>query len=303
MFGLVNPITEVTFHQEPGAGHWWDGDAADGADCVDWPPLFEKMEATLTNPYELNFSYKTPSPMVNALHSYVTIRSCTTAYQDCAITSSNPADGTVTLLTDNVRSMTLNGDALVDQGITTITIDGTVQGVSGGTMEIGPQDGKNPQVHGPFNQVLQQPFCLVYPDDGHVTYKRYASFLLSAWNIIGNGAGCALPLSEVTDELRTERNLVYIGVAEADIPVTIPQPFDWGVNTVVIDGTPYSAGAMMFVFPDGDRLAAVMTTTWNFEHLLYWHQPFSSRSAFPDFIVYTTQGLAAAGMTNPDWSL
>ena len=116
-------------------------------------------------------------------------------------------------------------------------------------------------------------------------------------------AGCALPLSEVDDALRADRNLVYIGIPEADIPPTIPQPFDWGVNTVVIDGTPHEAAAMMFVFPDGDRLAGVMTTTWSFEHLLYRHQPFSSRSGFPDFIVYTTQGLAAAGMTNPDWSL
>jgi hypothetical protein len=111
-----------------------------------------------------------------------------------------------------------------------------------------------------------------------------------------------LPLSQVDEALREERNLVYIGVAEADIPATISLPFDWGVNTVVVDGTPHEAAAMMFVFPDGERLSAVMTTTWNFEHLLFWHQPFSSRSGFPDFIVYTTSGLATAGMTGPEWN-
>ena len=51
MFGLVDPITDVTFHQEPGAGHWWDGDAADGADCVDWPPLFEFIQELDFTPY------------------------------------------------------------------------------------------------------------------------------------------------------------------------------------------------------------------------------------------------------------
>ena len=28
-------------HLQEGAGHWWDGDASPGADCVDWPPLFD----------------------------------------------------------------------------------------------------------------------------------------------------------------------------------------------------------------------------------------------------------------------
>lgn len=29
------------YHEQPGAGHWWDGDDAQGAECVDWPPIFE----------------------------------------------------------------------------------------------------------------------------------------------------------------------------------------------------------------------------------------------------------------------
>ena len=302
MFGLVDPITDVTFHKEPGAGHWWDGDVSEGADCLDWPPLFELMEATTFNPYTLDFNYTTPSPNVNALHSYVTIRSCTSAYSDCTITSTDDGDGTVTLDTDNVRSMVLNGDELAAQGVSTITVDGVDHAVTEGPLSIGPQDGKTPEVYGPFNQVFQRPFCLVYPDEGSPTYQRYASYLLSAWNIIGNGSGCALPLSRVDETLRAERNLIYIGIPEADIPATITLPFDWGVNTVVVDGTPHEAAAMMFVFPDGDRLSAVITTTWNFEHLLFWHQPFSSRSGFPDFIVYTTSGLATAGMTGPEWT-
>lgn len=29
------------YHEEPGAGHWWDNDPAPGAACVDWPAFFE----------------------------------------------------------------------------------------------------------------------------------------------------------------------------------------------------------------------------------------------------------------------
>lgn len=33
-------------HIEEGAGHWWDGGAAPGADCVDWPALFDHFRAS-----------------------------------------------------------------------------------------------------------------------------------------------------------------------------------------------------------------------------------------------------------------
>lgn len=35
-----------TVHWQEGAGHWWDGDRASGADCVDWPEIFELFRAT-----------------------------------------------------------------------------------------------------------------------------------------------------------------------------------------------------------------------------------------------------------------
>ena len=38
---LEDIATDATFHFEPGKGHWWNGDAAPGADCVDWLPIFE----------------------------------------------------------------------------------------------------------------------------------------------------------------------------------------------------------------------------------------------------------------------
>ncbi len=32
---------DLVYHEEPGAGHWWDRSDEPGADCVDWPPLFD----------------------------------------------------------------------------------------------------------------------------------------------------------------------------------------------------------------------------------------------------------------------
>lgn len=32
---------DFVYHEQPGAGHWWDVSDEPGADCVDWPPLFD----------------------------------------------------------------------------------------------------------------------------------------------------------------------------------------------------------------------------------------------------------------------
>jgi dienelactone hydrolase len=40
---------EPGYHEQPDAGHWWDGDAAPGADCVDWPPIFEVFDQSRRN--------------------------------------------------------------------------------------------------------------------------------------------------------------------------------------------------------------------------------------------------------------
>ncbi len=40
----------LSVHYEPGAGHWWDGDRARGADCVDWPGIWELFETVRREP-------------------------------------------------------------------------------------------------------------------------------------------------------------------------------------------------------------------------------------------------------------
>jgi len=41
---LTDIGAKFEYHEQPGAGHWWDGDAAPGADCVDWPPMMKLFQ-------------------------------------------------------------------------------------------------------------------------------------------------------------------------------------------------------------------------------------------------------------------
>ncbi|TVQ62549.1 MAG: hypothetical protein EA378_04255 [Phycisphaerales bacterium] len=68
---------DVGYHEQPGAGHWWDTEGP-GAACVDWPPMFEMFQRrtidlgpTGDGPDELAFV--TAFPGVNARHFWARV--------------------------------------------------------------------------------------------------------------------------------------------------------------------------------------------------------------------------------------
>jgi poly(3-hydroxybutyrate) depolymerase len=304
MLDALKGITEdVVYYEEPTGGHWWDGDKSPGADCVDWPDLFAFMQKHTLDPTELEFEFVTPSPSVNPTHSYVTLVAEKDPYHDASVVSRRTAEDTVTLTTTNVHSLRLDGAALVQKGIQRAVVDGATHDVGAKELAIGPQDGKRPLVHGPLNDVFRRPFCLVYADDGPPAYRHYAAYLLSNWSLIGNGHGCALPLSRVTSELGAAYNLVYLGVPVASIPALATLPFRWDATQVTAQGTSHPASAMTAIFPDGEHLGAVFVATAGAEYLLYRLQPFSSGFAVPDYLVWNEEGARAAGLLGPDWKV
>lgn len=300
MVDAVSLVTDdVLYHEEPGAGHWWDGEASPGADCVDWPPLFDFMKAHTLDPYELDFHFITASTAVNPKHSYVTLRSQLSAYQDTTFDSVRTGD-TVTLTTTNARSLEISGAALAAAGVTTLVVDGTTYPVDGGPIAVGPQEGKYPGAGGPFDEVFYQPFCFVYPDDGPPVLAWYASHLLANWQIIGNGQGVAVPLSRVTGEIRSQYNLVYLGVPAEKIAALAGLPIQFG-DAITVAGVSHSPAGIAFVFPENGRLSAAIMTTPGSESMVYRFQPFRSAYAPPDYMVFGKAGVEDAGYFTPDW--
>lgn len=293
---------DVTYHEEPGKGHWWDDSYAKGVDCVDWPAIFAKMKATTVDPTELEFDFKTPSPWYSPTHSYVTIRSQTDPGKDSTL-SSKASGATVTLTTTNVRSMTLDGTALTAKGITTAVVDGTSVNVTSGEIAVGPQGGKRHDLMGPFNQTMHRPFCLVYADSGAAAprFREIASYLVSSWAVIGNGHACSMPLSRFKAAPPKERNIIFLGVPSADVDKTT-LPFSWSASSIQLGQDSYSAGALVFVVPRDGRPAGVMYATPGSEHLLLRVTPFSSRFVFPDYMLWSSKGLHAAGFFDATWA-
>jgi predicted peptidase len=301
MLDVLKGVTsDVASYEHPGGGHWWDGDAAAGADCVDWPALFEFMKAHTLDPAETDFEFVTPSPSVNAKHSFVTIVSAETAWLDVAISSKRAGD-VITLTTTNARGLLLDGKVLRAKGIAKVVLDDAAAvDVPEGPLSLGAPDGKHPGAYGPLNDVFRRPFCLVWPD-GVEAYRRYAVWLASQWAVTANGHACALPASKVTPELKKSWNLVHLGGAAASIE-RLPKFVGWDEGGATIAGIRHTGAAIALVFPDGDRLGGAIVAPASSEALLYRYMPFSSRGGMPDFFVWGSGGLKDAGFFASDWS-
>lgn len=300
MFAAAEKVSDdVQYHEEPGAGHWWDGDEAPGAACVDFPPMMEWARTRRLDPTELTFSFRSPSPGYSAQHSVVTLQSAENGADDVVVDAA--LDGTTwTLETTNVRSLTLDGGALIEKGATAVQIDGIDVPLVAEPIEWGPQDGKRAAVHGPFAQVMRAPFCFVHPaEDGPAS--QYAAWLTSFWSNLASGSACAVSVDDLTEDLRARRNLIWIGVTDDVVAPTVD--VGWGARIRVGDET-FSDGVLYVVFPADGRLHAAIAATPGHEYDRFGINPISSRGGLPDVFVYERGvGTRLAAMFDGDWSL
>ena len=302
MKSYIEPyVTDLQFHVEPGAGHWWDGDKAAGADCVDWPELFETMDDRRLDPWESDFVFVSPSPWVSPTHSFVTVQSAATPAADLRVTSSQDGD-TITVTTDNVRNLSLSAEGLLANDATVVIVDGESYAVGDEDLWIGPTEGKTPERYGPVTQVFMNPFCFVYDPAGPDEYRHFADFMTTGWNIIGNGHACTIPLDQVTDALRAERNMIYLGVPVTEVDISYDLLTGWGPESVAVGGHSFGSAALAAVFPEGDRLSAIYTATAGAESLLYQFPLWTSRFVTPDYLILGSNGALGVGMWAPDWT-
>ena len=297
---LLEYTDDVFMHVEEGAGHWWDGDVSAGVDCVDWQPMFDLMSELIVDPLETDFFFRSAGAHYNPDHSYVRLQSALTPWEDIDLLSEATDEGLV-LTTTNARSLEIDGAGLRGRGFEAITVDGVEHDLPDGPLWVGPADGKTADQHGTFNQVFRRPFCFVYDEAGS-EYAEFAGYMISAWSLIGNGSACAVPVSELTDALRAERNLVWLGVAMADVGESATMPLSWDDESFTLGEDRFTTAALLFVFPRGEHLDAAIVTAPGDEELLMDVVPWSSRSGLPDYYVWSRFGGVRSGFFENDWT-
>ncbi|MEE2755734.1 MAG: prolyl oligopeptidase family serine peptidase [Myxococcota bacterium] len=288
---------DIEMHEQPGAGHWWDGEAAAGADCVDWPPLFQFMKRRQLDPWESNFVFRSPSASYSGKHSFIELLSSVSPDADLEVQASSVGP-LLEITTQNVRSMRFDRAGLREAGIEEINVDGVALELTDDDLIWGPENGKRPGQHGPFNEAFRRPFCYVYEGDGGQD-ARTAGFYSTYWALIGNGQSCGVEVSRMTEDNLSGRNLIRLGDTALEIAQEI---FQWDEDGIIFDGRQQPNSALVFVYPEGDGLSAGLVAAEPVKHYLRQVVPFSSRSGLPDYLIFGANGASLIGHFDSEWN-
>jgi poly(3-hydroxybutyrate) depolymerase len=236
-------------HFEPGAGHWWDKDEkTPGADCVDWPgiwELFRRTQPAAGNPREISLS--TMDLSVEDQRAWVRIQQPIEYGHPSRVVASWDGKRSITLATENVRALqvfnpTPGGEAVNDgshaihtenESTFDVSIDGQSvlareveflayleHGGRGWSVIHDYSEGKTPARSGPFKRAFANRFVLVYGTAGDETETREllekARYDSEVWAYRANGAANLMSDAQFLAGDFRDRNVIVYGNADTN---------------------------------------------------------------------------------------
>ena len=202
------------FHHEEGAGHWWDGDKAPGADCVDWPGIFELFRKSKPRAPSPQAHFLTVDPSIDATNGWITVLQLERYGEPAEVKSSlRESDRTLVIETKNVRRLLLGA---VPGEPKKILVDGKEYAADPLTGRVE----KSPEFCGPFKRAFRRHFVLVYgtqgtPEENRELYER-ARCDSEIWWYRGNGRGRLVSDVEYLEMKRTDSNAILYGNADTN---------------------------------------------------------------------------------------
>lgn len=182
---------DFIYHEQPGVGHWWDISDEPGADCVDWPPMFDFFAHHAIPPDDglRRIRFVTVNPAVSARSHWVTIVAQEHSLLPSAVDlQCDPGKRRIVGTTTNVARLVLALPSLTPgsslrleldgQKIENIPWPGVVEGYSAPALLVAKQDNrwqlqsafpsfeKNPLRSGPFREAFRNHLVFVYATQG-----------------------------------------------------------------------------------------------------------------------------------------
>lgn len=118
----------VDWHEEPGQGHWYDTDPGPGANCVDWPPIFDLFSRTrIPDPGTVHrLRFATVSPAIHSTTYWATIGQQEFPFLPSEVDlTARPQPREIAGTTKNVAHLEVRNDALFGDGAWSVNLDGT----------------------------------------------------------------------------------------------------------------------------------------------------------------------------------
>jgi pimeloyl-ACP methyl ester carboxylesterase len=326
---------DFTYHEQPGAGHWW------GNQCVDWPPIFD-LFARHQIPEDRALSdlqFSTCNPGISASSHWAVIEQQQEFLERSTIKMHFDRPGRkISGTTENVARLSLDLSRAAIEAPVSMELDGQKIAIAGNaapkiflTRENGrwsqtsslPGDQKGPARNGPFKEAFNHRMLFVYATHGTPEENRWAlnkaRYDAETWWYRGNGAVDVISDSDFDSNADPDRSVILYGNSDNnstwiallhDSPVQVSRK-QVGIGSHQLNGDDL---ACLFCRPrPGSHIAMIAAVTGTgleglklTERLPY----FVSGVAFPDCTVLSVDtlregaaGLRAAGFFGNDWSV
>ncbi|MHC4846997.1 MAG: carboxylesterase family protein, partial [Planctomycetota bacterium] len=209
---------EPRMHLEPGKGHWYNGPASKGVDCVDWPGIFELFAAhpePVKNPQKIEFLSADPS--IDSQHHWLTYLQPLEYGKSASFTAAG-TDKMTMISTHNVRRFRCekSGAVIVDK--TSFQVQSPqefVKGATGWQVATSAPEQKSPERSGPFKRAFDRRFVLVYGAVDKLGRSR-ARHDAQRWWYYGNGDCTVVSDAQFAMGNFSGRNVILYGNRETN---------------------------------------------------------------------------------------
>jgi dienelactone hydrolase len=328
---------DFIYHEEPGAGHWWDDGSTPGAECVDWMPLFDFFRRHVKLLHPLSITFRTPNPAISAACDWLTVQAQVQPSGFSSVKAdADPRVGTVSISTDNVERLSLALGDLLPQDEAKIRIDDTVvpalaesavylSKAEDGKWELTEPPSwwsKGPHRSGPFKLGFDKRMVWVYGTSGSdeenaaiLAKVRYDS---QVWWYRGNGNAMIVPDSQFDPDRFAGRNVILYGNADTNsafgrLLKECPIQVDRGEIRIGDRAYPGDLG-ILFIYPrpgsDENPIGVIGSTSVKATRMNFQAQYFISGVACPDYVLFGIEtlssgmaGVLEAGYFDNEWKL
>jgi dienelactone hydrolase len=334
--------TDLGYYEEPGAGHWWDRGHDDGADCLDWRPMFDMFSRRrlprINEVQHVDFTTVCPGHSADCHWACIEMQNKQFAPSRVRI-ELFPNRGVFEGTTENVTRLSFQVDGVISsRESVAIKLDGSELEAAwpeDGRIYLRKSDGawkvgeraeaalKGPHRYGWFKNAFNHGFVYVYGTQGSpeetAAYIAKCRYDQETWWYRGNGGFDVVADKDFDPAGNPGCNVILIGNADTnsawdkllkDCPLRVAKG-KAVIGERVVEGDDL---AMLFVYPragtDNHSVGVIGSTGLKGTKLTDRLGYFVSGASFPDVILYSpemlqsgTAGVLAAGFLGEDWSV
>ncbi len=226
---------DFVWHEQPGVGHWWDLSDERGADCVDWPPMFDffARHARPLSERIRTVHFTTPNPGITARSNWLTIDAQERQLLPSTVEIRfDPWQRRFTGRTDNVARLAVDLGIVTTPGPITLVLDGQTLVVPEWTPEqlqiwAMKEDGawtvsrmpaatsKGSRRYGTFKDAFRNRMVFVYGTRGSREENRWAfekaRFDAEKFWYQGNGSVDVMADTDFDPLFHPDRNVILYG--------------------------------------------------------------------------------------------